>query len=311
MSVQVDVLRSQQFTAGLFHLSQQKGSMLAPFVRKEKVKGKSAFFDRIGAVSAQLRTTRHADTPQIDTPHSRRMLTLADYEWADLIDDQDKIRMLHSPESDYMKAAMNAMGRSMDDVIIAAAIGSAATGEAGASSQALGTGQRVQAVAAAAASNLNVLALRKAKYLLDAGKVPGSDKRYIAINASALENLLSQTEVTSSDYNAVKALVQGDIDTFMGFKFILTEQLVAPSVAFSFNTTTGLYNGAGSSSTLASSKSMIAWAEGGLILGIGENPVGKISERDDKGYSTQAYARMSLGAVRMEEARVVEILCAQ
>ena len=59
----------------------------------------------------------------IDTPHSRRMVTMADYEYADLIDDQDKIRLLVDPTSTYARAAASAMGRAIDDVIIAAAIG--------------------------------------------------------------------------------------------------------------------------------------------------------------------------------------------
>lgn len=65
----------------------------------------------------------------MDTPHSRRMVTLSDYEWADLVDDQDKIRMLIDPTSEYAMAASWAFGRSKDDVIIAAALGTAYSGE--------------------------------------------------------------------------------------------------------------------------------------------------------------------------------------
>jgi len=312
MSTLIDVARVQQFSANVFHLSQQEGSVLRNMgIRLETQKSKASFYDRIGAVSAQRKTSRHSDTPQIDTPHSRRMVTMEDYEWADLIDNQDKLRMIHDPQSDYAKAASMALGRSIDDVLIAAAIGNAYGGESGGTSVALGTGQRLQAVSGAAASNLNVQALRKASYILNAGKVSKNRKRFCAINASALEALLQATEVTSSDYNSIKALVQGDIDTFMGFKFILTEQLIRPSVAFTFNTSTGLYSGGGTSSTLTSSYSVLCWAEDALLLSMGEEPVVRISERADKSYATQVYASMSLGATRMEEAGVVEVLCAQ
>ncbi len=62
-------------------------------------------FDQVGKTTAQLRTSRHADTPQLDTPHSRRRVSLADYEWADLIDNADKVRLLIDPTSSYAKAA--------------------------------------------------------------------------------------------------------------------------------------------------------------------------------------------------------------
>ena len=67
------------------------------------------------------RTTRHGDTPQIDT-HSRRRVSLVDYEYADLIDNQDKIRTLIDPTSSYALAAAYALGRAQDDEIIAAQV---------------------------------------------------------------------------------------------------------------------------------------------------------------------------------------------
>ena len=118
-------------------LSQQMGSRLRDAVRIENVVGKNAFIDQIGVATAALRSSRHADTPQMDTPHARRRLSLADYEYADLIDDQDKVRMLIDPTSSYAQAAAAAMGRAMDDVIITAATGTASTGETGSGSATL------------------------------------------------------------------------------------------------------------------------------------------------------------------------------
>jgi hypothetical protein len=309
MSSQVTTAFVQQYGANVFHLSQQQGSMLRAGARVERQKGKTAFYDRIGLVAAQLRTSRHGDTPQLDTPHSRRMVTLSDYEWADMIDSQDKVRMLIDPASDYAKAAANAFGRSMDNVMIAAALGTAYTGETGTGTQALQDTQKVAAHTSGTAANLNVFALRKAKLILDRNNVSKGLKRYCAINASGLESLLNETAVTSSDYNTVKALVQGEINTFLGFEFILTNELITQPNAFTFNTTTGLYQNGGTSTTTG--KSMIAWAEGGILLSVGEEVVSRIGERADKGYSTQVYSKMSIGATRLEDEKVVEIICAQ
>ena len=131
MSSEITTAFVQQYSANVQMLSQQMGSRLRDTVRIENIVGKNAFIDQIGVATAQLRTSRNADTPQIDTPHGRRRLSLADYEYADLIDDQDKVRMLIDPTSSYAMRAAEAMDRAMDDVIISAATGAASTGETG------------------------------------------------------------------------------------------------------------------------------------------------------------------------------------
>lgn len=105
MSVNITNAFVEQYSSNVTMLSQQMGSKLRGAVDVESVRGKNAFFDQIGATAAVARTTRHGDTPRVDTPHSRRRVSLADFEWADLIDDLDKVRMLNDPTSNYAKAA--------------------------------------------------------------------------------------------------------------------------------------------------------------------------------------------------------------
>ena len=309
MSSQITDAFVQQYGQNVFHLSQQKGSRLRSAVRFESVVGKNAFFDRVGAATAQLRVSRHADTPQIDTPNSRRRLSLADYEYADLIDQADKVRLLIDPQSAYVQAAMWAMGRSMDDVIIEAISGTAYSRETGSTAVTLPNAQKIAAVASGAGSNLNVMALRNAKKVLDAADVDPSIPRYCAVEASQVYALLGQTEVTSSDYNVVKALAMGEIDTFLGFKFIMINRLGTQGSALSFDQSTGAV-GSGSGDANGYRK-VLCWAQDGIALGVGKDIMARVSERDDKSYSTQVYACMSLGAVRMEEEKVVQILCSE
>jgi len=308
MSASITENFSQQYAANVYYLSQQKGSRLKPTVRNEQQKGKAAFYDRIGSVSAQLKTGRHSSTPQLDTPHSRRRVTMEDYEWADLVDDQDKIRMLHDPTSEYAISAMWAMGRAMDDVVIEALGGTAYAGENGATTVDLANANKYAANNGTAVSDLNVKTLRAAKRILDAAEVDPSIKRYLICGSKQIESLLGQTEVTSSDFNTVKALVQGEVNTFMGFEFIRIERLLAQVSALSGSGTTGAV---GSGTSLVGARRCYAYAGDAAILSIGMDIQGKISERADKSYSTQVYARMSLGATRMEEAKVVEILCTE
>ena len=93
MSTQITTSFVEQYSSNVQMLSQQMGSKLRGAVDVETIRGKNAFFDQIGATAAVARTTRHGDTPQVNTPHSRRRVSLADYEWADLIDDLDKVRI--------------------------------------------------------------------------------------------------------------------------------------------------------------------------------------------------------------------------
>jgi len=307
MSNQISDAFVKQYSANVFHLSQQQGSRLQDKVRKESQKSKAQFFDRIGAVAAQKKVSRHSDTPQLDTPHSRRMVSLVDYEWADLIDDADKIKMLNDPTSDYALAAMWALGRSKDDEIIEKAHGTAYSGEEGTTAVTFPTSQSIAAVASSALSNLNVGALRLAKKYFGDNDVDESVPLHAAVTSSQIYAMLGEDKITSADYNTIRALVAGDVDSFMGFKFVRTQRLLVDTAAIKYNTATGVYD-AGGTSGLAS-RDCIFWAQDGLLLSTAQEVKGRISERDDKSYSTQVYACMGIGSTRMEEVKVLKVSC--
>lgn len=308
MSSQITTAFVKQFSDQLFHLSQQKGSRLRDKVRNESQRGKSAFYDRLGPTEARDVTTRHGDTVFTDTPHSRRRVTLKDSDVADAIDQEDKLRMLIDPTSAYAMSFIWALGRKMDDRIIDAAGGSAYGGEEGGTEITLPNTQKIASVDGGSGSRLNVEALRRAKKKLDENEVHEDIPRYFAASAEQMESLLSETEVTSSDFNTVKALVEGMVDTFLGFKFVRTQRLNVQSGALSFNETTGAVgSGSGDADTY---EQCFAWAEDGILLAIAKDMVARIGERPDKRYLTQVYACMSIGSTRMEEEKVVQVLCA-
>ena len=317
MSQEITEAFVKQYTSNVFHLSQQRGTRLRPFVRQEMQRGKDAYYDRIGLTAAQKRLGRHSDTPLIDTPHSRRRVSLADYELADLVDNQDKIRTLIDPTSAYAQSFAWAMGRSIDDELIDASVGVAHAGEEGNDEVEHPLSQKFAAMDGASASNLNLDALRRAKRLFDQNDVDESIPRYIAVTSRQIESLLDEEELTSADYNTVKTLVQGEIDTFMGFRFVRLERI--PHIgAGEFNIAggngdedagTAVETGTGDSFDADGLRRCFAWAGDGLLLAVGQNPVGRISDRDDKSYSTQVYMSMSIGATRLEDEKVVEILC--
>jgi len=283
MSTQVTTAFVQQYSANVQMLSQQMGSLLRDKVRVESITGKNAFLDQVGSVTAVEKTSRHSDTPQIDTPHARRRISLSDYEFADLIDQQDKVRLLIDPTSSYAQAAAMAMGRAIDDVIISAALGTAYTGETGSTSTANAN------TIAHGSGGLTVAKLRTAKQTLDLSDVDPSIPRHIIVSPRQISDLLNITEVTSADFNTVKALANGEINTYLGFNFIVSNRLALSSTT----------------------RSCIAFAQDGIALGIGKDVNARIDERADKSYATQVYYCMSIGATRMEEDKVVEVQCTE
>ena len=283
MSTQITTAFSQQFSSNVQLLSRQMGSVLRGAVSEESVTGENAFFDQIGSTAAVKRTSRHGDTPMVETPHSRRMVTMDSYEWADLIDDADKVRMLIDPTSTYARAAAAAMGRSMDDAIIEAATGTSKTGKSGATSTSMLSAHQI----ANGSADLTLAKLIQAKKTLDLASVDPSIPRHIAVGPDQIEALLNSTTVTSSDFNTIKALVQGEINTFLGFTFHVSTRLAKSG----------------------NIRSCFAWAEDGLKMAVGKDVMSRIDERSDKSYSTQVYYCATFGATRMEEEKVVQIDC--
>lgn len=286
MSFQITEAFVQQFSANFYHLAQQSESRLQSRVRNEPgIVGDSKKINRIGATAAQRKTTRHGDTPLIETPHSTRWIDLDDYEWADLVDQLDKKRMLADPSSDYTKAGVAAMNRAKDDVIYDAMRGSARTASG---TTALPSGQKV-VVASAGLTKAKIIETKKLFRANEADEENG-EQLYFMYSSEAMEDVMGDTTLTSSDYLAVQMLQDGKVGkNWMGFEWVPFQR------------------GELSSTT----RYLCAWAKSGVALGMGADIMTRLTERADKSYSLQPYACMSLGAVRIEEAKVVEVACSE
>lgn len=279
MSFQITEWFVQQYKANVISLYQQRGSKLRGKVREEALTGKQHFFERLGATAAVKRTTRHSDTPIVDSPHSRRMVTLVDYEWADLVDQQDKIRMLVDPSSEYAQNAAAALGRAYDDEVIAAFDADAKAGETGSETVTFANDNAGDLDFTAAALTLaNIIAV---KQKLDDLDIP-EDGRYLLVTPSAIAQLLKQSSapnVSSADYNSVKALVRGEINSFLGFEWITSTRL--PKLA-------------------GNQRNCFAWHRDSMGVAMGKDIMVRISERIDKSYAVQVYACGTFGATRIQ-----------
>ena len=302
MSNEITTAMVEQFRANVIHLAQQKTSRLWSFVQlKDNVKGKSEYFERIGKSKMRRRTTRHPDSPQMDTPHSRRKVSMVTTDWGDFVDTADMHRVLIDPVSAYTMSASGAVGREKDKTIIDACVGNSYGGAAGTDTIALPAAQKI----AADNIGLTITKLKKAKKTMDEAEID-EEGRVIVVSSQQISELLDDSKFTSIDYNSVKALVEGKIDTYLGFKFTRIEpRKGAPTAgAASGDNEHGLpYN-----ATTDVTSCLAFWGAAlGLAIGMMDNF--KFTERADKSFAKYLYCEMDIGATRTQEEGVVQIDC--
>lgn len=292
MSNQITTAFVQQYATNVAMLLQQEGSRFRGTVQEYALFGKAAeVLEQFGQVTAVKNSSRHSDTPLVQTPQDRRWCYPNDYDIADLIDNQDKLRLLIDPMGPYARAQAYALGRSMDDEIVAAFFGNAQTGENGSTATGFLSSQQVAiGTGASASTGLNVAKLRAAKKLFLAAEVNlDADTLYVALDAKAHDDMLNEAQAVSLDYNTKPVLVDGKISAFMGFNFIHSERYPgAPS-----------YNG-----TAPANRQIPAWCKSGMALGIWNDLSASVDKRPDKRNSWQVYSTCTLGATRLEEKRV-------
>lgn len=297
MSTQIDRAYVNQFSANVWMLAQQMNSRLRATVDVEPITGEFAFFDQIGQVDPVEVVSRHADGVITEVPHGRRRLGGRDFVLNEIVDRQDTIRMLQDPASRYVRSFAAGMARQMDRAIMAGFFAPAATGKMGETLVPFPAGQAIDVnyveTGSATNSSLTLGKLRRARELLmDSGA--DDDEFFIACRQREINALLRTVEIGSVDYNNVKALVNGEVNTFMGFTFVVvTHRPANPIVQF---------DGSGNVRIPAYSKS-------GLMFGLLQEPTTQALPDPTKNGNTRIITTGTFGAVRMEEERVVEIKC--
>ncbi len=277
-----ETIYAKQYGSLIFMLSQQKNSRLRDTVTiKSGVVGEECYMDQLTAFDAEVRNTRLAQTNPTLADYERRRIALEDYYIAKGIDKMDDTRTLGDPTSAIVKSGAAGMGRKIDDLIIAAASGTAYTGKAGGTSTVLPTSQKV----AVGSSNLTLIKWLSGLEILNANDVDPDDTKYIIISSGMLTGLLNTTEVKSADYSNVKALVRGELNSYLGCNVIRSERLAGG----------------------ASSRKALLFTKSGIGLAIGRDVKSRVTEESTLHFAKQIYFSMAMGASRLEEDKVVEI----
>ena len=294
MANTIDVARVLMFSENYKHIAQEMGGVYRGLFEDVEVVGKRRKENFIGTGSASTKTGRLQGITYADPAHTARWLTTSTKYEAIAVDKEDILRVLTDPRSKYMEHMAMTMNREFDTVIEAAFDAAVTTGEDADGSAAFDTTNNQ---VAAGSANLTIDKLRETLRRLEVyGFVHENPNEtlYFSYNPSNKEALLGTTQIGSIDYNNVKALVQGEIDTFMGFKFLTTT-----------------LNGSGDGLGIGASVSRDCWAfsSSAMQVGHGRDIHVKVSELVDLvGHPWQLYVEEDYGAMRMYEGKIVQVI---
>jgi hypothetical protein len=326
----------EQFAKNIQLVMQQEGSRLRKFVTLESQDVEVIHFETMHSYEAQARfkdndgyhANGHADkleqlefrTPKI----TRRQATAQSYYWEAAMDRNDKLNLLTDPTSKFPKMAGYAMGRKQDQLIInsfAAAVNGGRTGDKKiyfdiqnnviplGCRLADGTNalhdndlldnadvQKNDKLGTIRKAGLTVDKLLKAQQTLKKYTFGANEKHYLVCSSYQIGNLLRDAQVTSYDYNNVKALVTGEVSSFAGFDFIITEMLGGIRPADGSNT--------------FSIRDCYAFTESSIRFGTVSGSVERqIDQLIQYHYAPSLYYSESFGATRTDEGLVVCIKC--
>lgn len=233
-------------------------------------------FPKIGKGVATVRVPQTDVTP-LNVTYAQVTCTLSDYIAAEYSDIFNQAKINFDERQELVQVVSKSIARRQDQMIIDALVNSS-------------TSLTVASSIGGANTNLNLDKLLAAKKALDAGNVPPTD-RFVIIHANNLASLLDETEVKSSDFNTVKALVAGQLDTYLGFKFITIGD----------RSEGGLPLSSGDRKIYAFHKQAVGMAEG---MGL-TTRIDYIAEKT----SYLVASMFSAGAVAIDAEGIVEITC--
>jgi hypothetical protein len=282
----------QQFHDSFIHALQTRECMFGKtVVNRGMIEGTSFTVNNMGSGVMREVTGRYQDKQAQEVDHSTRIAYMADFDAGPYpVDAFDLPKLVADPTYKYLEMLMAAAERRKDVTIYRALLDGALTRtqDGGAlTSTALPAAQQI----AAGGTGLTKAKIIQAKALFrknkaDAQYEPGT-KLYVAYNSDSVRQILSDTTLTSADFLAVKMLELGEVANWCGFEWIPYEDLDVPA---------------------GNTARTVAWTSSAVHYGTGLNIKTDVSENKSKrGNPMEVYGFMSLGAVRQDEKKVVQI----
>ena len=244
---------------------------------RTNVEGNQVKFPKIGKGTATVRVPQTDVTP-LNVSYSQVTASMSDYIAAEYSDIFNQQKVNFDERRELVEVVSGAIGRRMDQLVLDALNASS-------------TSLTVATTIGGAGTNMNIEKLIETKKLMDTNNVP-SEGRTMIIHANNLAGMLGETEITSADFATVKALVSGEVDTFMGFKFV----------------TLGDRDEGGL--PLPSTRTCFAFHRDAVGMGIGMNQRSEINYVPEK-TSFLVSSMFSAGAIAIDDEGIVKISCTE
>lgn len=299
------------YTAGFKHVLQESRDAYGDSVMMDALEGENKAYDFVGKIDLDEKTTRFEDLPRDDVAHNRRWMSPKWYRKRVFVDDEDQIALLADPTSDYIKGLAKAVIRKKNDVIYNAFNANVSGGETpGDDTYTLdttavysngGTGRVIphdttkSFATGGTSSGLTIEKLILARQALSEMFNDPNQVFYCTIGPQQMSDLLREAETQSIDTNIKRSLVDGTVDAFTGFKFIVDHNITIGS-SNDLNSDTNVYT-------------CYAWAKEGMLYAQHQAPIFKVDWHVDK-QVWQVSARVGMNAIRMDEDAVIQIECA-
>lgn len=202
MSVNLSSAASAQFDAEVKHAFQGVGKLRDTVRIRNGVVGDTYNFRTMGKGLAAARGTTQSDVTAMDVSHAKVAATLGNYVAPEYTDIFDAAEVNFDERQELANTIAGALGRRLDQLVI----------------DALSAGTTI----AAGGTNMTLAKITEASKVLSDAGVPMSD-RVMVCSPAAIEKMLNDSTITSADYNSVRALMSGEINTFMGFEWKMIE----------------------------------------------------------------------------------------
>lgn len=271
----------QTFESNVRHLAQQGESLLRNKVTEKATNGKNHNWDRLAPTAAVQKVAKRVATPYQDGDWTRRVSAAQTWHWADSYEEEDIVQMLLDPSSNLARNGASAMKRAADDLIIAQATIAALNGDA--TTTALPAGQIIGTGAAEITFD-NILHINQ---IFQTNNIDADVPRCIAIGPKQVRSLMRTVEVTSSDYQNMKALAgNGYLPNFLGFSWVVTNRLVVPA---------------------ANQLNCLAFTPYAIGLQVNSDIKTQVAIDPSNSFLYAVYMQFTMGAVRVEDEHMVKL----
>ena len=280
MAITISNVYIQTFERIVRHLAQQSDTKLRQFVTEVATNGEKHNWERVGATDPTEKTSARTATPIADLAWSRRVSLARTFHAGETYEPENVVQMLVDPNSNIAQALASGMRRKVDDIIIAAATGSALNGNGATSAfpagQIVGNGTGV--------ITLDTILQTQEKFAKN--DVDPDERKVMVIGPTQQRKLLQTPEIISADYQSVKALATGMLPNFMGFDWVVSNRLLAPA--------------AGQIDCLAFTKRSIG-------LQVNKDISAQVAQDPSLSFAWRIYTMMTMGAVRVMDEEVVAV----